>query len=44
MAVSWMIINSEKRNEKEVIYVDVELVLNTMEKLIKLWEEILTKK
>lgn len=41
MAVSWMIINSEKRNEKEVIYVDVEL-LNTMEKLIKLWEE--TKK
>lgn len=43
MAVSWMIINSEKRNEKEVIYVDVEL-LNTMEKLIKLWEEILTKK
>lgn len=38
-----MIINSEKRNEKEVIYVDVEL-LNTMEKLIKLWEEILTKK
>lgn len=42
MAVSWMIINSEKRNEKEVIYVDVELVLNTMEKLIKLWEE--TKK